>query len=133
MMNQNNKTKEIHLRVSVEENERLRNMAKVYPNLSSFILDACWHFDGDRHMKKLEYIDEKYRVLLSLKNDLSHLSGNLNQLVQYTNRCIYMGVYLNNTSQEVLRIESELLDCLSEYSNKIKKLEKELKQTIKKL
>ena len=133
MMNQNNKTKEIHLRVSVEENERLRNMAKVYPNLSSFILDACWHFDGERHMKKLEYIDEKYRILLSLKNDLSHLSGNLNQLVQYTNRCIYMGVYLNNTSQEVLRIESELLDCLSEYSNKIKKLEKELKQTIKKL
>ena len=132
-MNQNNKTKEIHLRVSVEENERLRNMAKVYPNLSSFILDACWHFDGEQHKKKLEYLDEKYRILLSLKNDLSHLSGNLNQLVQYTNRCIYMGVYLNNTSQEVLRIESELLDCLSEYSNKIKKLEKELKQTIKKL
>lgn len=127
------KTKHLDLRLSEEENERLRDLAKDYPSISSFVLDACWHFDGKLHLNKLEYIDKKYRVLLSLKNEVSHLSGNLNQLIQYTNRCINMGVYLENTSAEVIRIESDLLECLSDYRNRIKELEKELKDIIKKI
>ena len=104
------KTKHLDLRLSEEENERLRDLAKDYPSISSFVLDACWHFDGKLHLNKLEYIDKKYRVLLSLKNEVSHLSGNLNQLIQYTNRCINMGVYLENTSAEEL--EKELKDII---------------------
>ena len=127
------KTKHLDVRLSEEENERLRDLAKDYPSISSFVQDACWHFDGKLHLNKLEYIDKKYRVLLSLKNEVSHLSGNLNQLIQYTNRCINMGVYLENTSAEVIRIESDLLECLSDYRNRIKELEKELKDIIKKI
>ena len=127
------KTKHLDLRLSEEENERLRDLAKDYPSISSFVLDACWHFDGKLHLNKLEYIDKKYRVLLSLKNEVSHLSGNLNQLIQYTKRCINMGVYLENTSAEDIRIESDLLECLSDYRNRIKELEKELKDIIKKI
>ena len=127
------KTKHLDLRLSEEENERVRDLAKDYPSISCFVRDAGWHFDGKLHLNKLEYIDKKYRVLLSLKNEVSHLSGNLNQLIQYTNRCINMGVYLENTSAEVIRIESDLLECLSDYRNRIKELEKELKDIIKKI
>lgn len=133
LMKDNNKTSRLYIRISDEENKRLRELAKDYPNLSSFVLDACWHFNGKRHLRRLDYIEEKYRILLSLKNDLSHLSGNLNQLVQYTNRCINMGVYLDNTADEVCRIEDSLLQCLSDYRAQIKSLEKELKEIIKKI
>lgn len=125
------KTKYLNLRLSEDEHEKLKSLSKDYPSMSSFILDACWHFNGKLHLNKLEMLCEKYNLVSDLRSDLNHLSGNLNQLIQYTNTCIKMGVYLDNTASEVLRIQKELLDCLIEYKQKNIVLEKQIKQLAK--
>lgn len=127
----NKKSKFLKLRVSIDELDKLKELSKEYPSLSSYVLDACWNFNSKLHMNKLEFLTEKYDLIISLRSDLNHLAANLNQLVQYTNSCIKMGVYLDNTSQEVLRIQNELLNCLLEYKQKNKQLEKQLKQLAK--
>jgi len=125
------KTKYLNIRLSEEEHERLHKLAKDYPSMSSYILDACWHFNSKRHLKQLEYIEEKYNLIVHLRNDMSHLAGNLNQLIAYTNNCIKMGVYLDNTANEVIKIQSELLKCLAHYKNEIRILEKDLQKAIR--
>lgn len=125
------KNKFLKLRVSSDELDKLKSLSKDYPSLSSYILDACWHFNSKRHIKKLEYIEQKYDLIVKLRSDINHLSANLNQLVIYTNNCIKMGVYLNNTSNEVIRIQSELLECLSKYKSEIRKLENDLKKAVR--
>ena len=127
----NKKSKFLKLRVSIDELDKLKELSKEYPSLSSYVLDACWNFNSKLHMNKLEFLTEKYDLIISLRSDLNHLAANFNQLVQYTNSCIKMGVYLDNTSQEVLRIQNELLNCLLEYKQKNKQLEKQLKQLAK--
>lgn len=127
----NKKSKFLKLRVSIDELDKLKELSKEYPSLSSYVLDACWNFNSKLHMNKLEFLTEKYDLIISLRSDLNHLAANLNQLVQYTNSCIKMDVYLDNTSQEVLRIQNELLNCLLEYKKKNKQLEKQLKQLAK--
>ena len=127
----NKKSKFLKLRVSIDELDKLKELSKEYPSLSSYVLDACWNFNSKLHMNKLEFLTEKYDLIISLRSDLNHLAANLNQLVQYTNSCIKMGVYLDNTSQEVLRIQNELLNCLLEYKQKNKKKKKQLKQLAK--
>ena len=76
-------------------------------------------------------MEQKYDLIVKLRSDINHLSANLNQLVIYTNNCIKMGVYLNNTSNEVIRIQSELLECLSKYKSEIRKLENDLKKAVR--
>jgi len=129
-MKRTNKTSRLYIRLTDEENNKLRSLASDYPNLSSYVLDACWHFNSKRHLRKLEYLEEKFALILKLKNDMSHLSSNLNQLVAYTNNCIKMGVYLDNTSQEVIRIQSEILKCLNDYKSEIHSIEKDLKKSV---
>lgn len=127
----NKKSKFLKLRVTIDELDKLKELSKEYPSLSSYVLDACWNFNSKLHMNKLEFLTQKYDLIISLRSDLNHLAANLNQLVQYTNSCIKMGVYLDNTSQEVIRIQNELLNCLLEYKQKNKQLEKQLKQLAK--
>lgn len=127
----NKKSKFLKLRVTIDELDKLKELSKEYPSLSSYVLDACWNFNSKLHMNKLEFLTQKYDLIISLRSDLNHLAANLNQLVQYTNSCIKMGVYLDNTSQEVIRIQNELLNCLLEYKQKNIQLEKQLKQLAK--
>ena len=125
------KTKYLKIRISDDELIKLKNLSQDYPSLSSYVLDACWHFNGKRHLKKIEFLSEKYQLIVDLRSDLNRLAANLNQLVQYTNSCIKMGIYLDNTSSEVLRIQNELLNCLLEYKSKSNLLENELKHLSK--
>ena len=114
-----------------EENKRLRELAKDYPNLSSFVLDACWHFNGPRHLHKLEYLEQKFMLIQDLKTNLNRVAANLNELVQYTNHCMKLGLYQNNTAPEIMRLTSELINCLIIHKNKINKYEKDLKNSMR--
>lgn len=122
------KSKQIHLRVSDEELDKLRNLSKPYPTLSSFILDACWHFDAAKHVNKIKYLDEKIEILNGFRNEVSKIGTNFNQLVQYTNRCISMGIYLPNTADEILKITNRLSNQLDAYYKKVQDAEKMIKR-----
>ena len=133
MVKSNNKNNRLYIRLSDDENRRLRDLAQGYPSLSAFVLDACWHFNGTRHLKRVEYLEEKFKLLQSMRSELNRVAANLNQLVQYTNSCIKMGVYLPNTASEIQNIQSTLQDCLVDYRIRYRNLEKELSSIIKKI
>ena len=64
MMNKNtNKNKYLKVRVSEDELDRLKNLSSNYHSMSAFILDACWHFQGEKHLRKLEIIEEDYLII----------------------------------------------------------------------
>ena len=44
-----------------------------------------------------------------------------------------MGIYLENTSSEIIRIQSELLDCINSYKMELNKREKKLKYLFREL
>ena len=126
-----NKTSRLYVRLSDDELDRLRDLSKDYPSISSFVLDACWHFNGPRHFAKLDYLDQQFTLIKNFRSDLSHLAANFNQLVQYTNNCIKMGIYLPNTADEVVRLQDELVKCMVSYNRVINKLEKDLKSEMR--
>ena len=127
------KSKYLNIRLTPEEHEKLKELASKYNSMSSFILDACWHFQGEKHLRKLEVIEEDYQIIENSRKELNHIGSNLNQLVQYTNNCMKMGIYLENTSSEIIRIQSELLDCINSYKMELNKREKKLKYLFREL
>ena len=99
--------------------------------MSSFILDACWHFNSKRHLHKLDYLEKKFDIIQKSLTVLNKSAANLNELVQYTNHCMKMGVYLDNTSSEIIRITSEFKNALVEYKLEMNKAEKDLKNSLR--
>lgn len=130
-MKENNKTSRLYIRLTNGENNKLRELAKDYPNLSSFVLDACWHFKSKRHIRVLDFFEEKFELVSKLRNDLNRIGANFNQLVQYTNNCMILGLYQDNTVDEIIRLQSEIISCLSDYKLEIRQMEKDLKQAFK--
>ena len=126
-----NKNSQIHLRLTADEHDRLRELSKDYSSMSAFILDACWHFKSKRHIKTLDFFENKFDLVLKLRTDLNRIGANFNQLVQYTNNCMTLGLYQDNTVDEIIRLQSELLSCLSDYKLEIKKMEGDLKKAFK--
>ena len=128
-----NKNKYIKVRVSEDELDRLKSLSSNYHSLSAFILDACWHFQGEKHLRKLEIIEEDYVIIENHRKELNRLGSNLNQLIQYTNNCMKMGVYLDNTSSEIIKQQSELLNSIVFLKNELNKREKQLKNLFRDL
>ena len=130
-MDKDNKNSRLYIRLTNDEHDKLRVLSKDYPSISAFVLDACWHFNGKLHLNKLEYLEKRFETLIKLRSDLNHLSANINQLVLYTNNCIKMGVYLNNTENEIIRLQTELLNNLNYYKKQMNSLEKELRNILR--
>lgn len=122
-----NKNKYLKVRVSEDELDKLRSLSRNYHSLSAFILDACWHFQSEKHLRKLELIEEDYLIIENHRKELNRLGSNLNQLIQYTNNCMKLGVYLDNTSSEIIKQQSELLNSIVSLKNELNKREKRLK------
>ena len=132
MKNQvNKKTKYLNIRLSEDEHERLKEISKTYPTMSAFILDACWHFNSKRHIRTLDFFEEKFSLVERLRADLNKIGSNFNQLVQYTNNCMTLGLYQDNTVDEIKRIQTELISCMQDYKQEIKKMEADLKKAFK--
>ena len=125
------KTKHLDLRLSEKENERLRDLAKDYPSISSFVLDACWHFNSKRHLHKLDYLEQKFEIIQNSLAILNRSAANLNELVQYTNHCMKMGIYQDKTSSEIIRILSEFSKNLVDYKQEMNNAKNDLKKSLR--
>lgn len=125
------KTKHLDLRLSEKENERLRDLAKDYPSISSFVLDACWHFNSKRHLHKLDYLEQKFEIIQNSLATLNRSAANLNELVQYTNHCMKMGIYQDKTSSEIIRILSEFSKNLVDYKQEMNNAKNDLKKSLR--
>ena len=125
------KSKYLNLRLTEEEHARLKELAQNYPTLSSFVLDACWHFNNKRHINTLDSFEEKFKLMKRMFTEINRSGSNLNQLIQYTNHCIILGIYQDNTADEILRIQKEHLDCIKAFKIELKKIEKEFKKNVK--
>lgn len=125
------KTSRINLRLSADELDRLRELSKDYSSLSAFILDACWHYNRKTDYGILNYFDERCKLIAKFRPELNHLGGNLNQLIQYTNHCMIMGIYQENTAEEIKRVQNEILDCLLNIKAEFMNLEKDFRKVIK--
>ena len=125
------KTKHLDLRLYEKENERLRDLAKDYPSISSFVLDACWHFNSKRHLHKLDYLEQKFEIIQNSLATLNRSAANLNELVQYTNHCMKMGIYQDKTSSEIIRILSEFSKNLVDYKQEMNNAKNDLKKSLR--
>lgn len=129
-MKKSKKDYRIDIRLNQEEYEKLRILVQDYPNLSSFVLDACWNFDSKLHLDKLSYIEDKFIKIDNLRKELNKVASNFNQLVQYTNNCIKIGVYLPNTADEIIRLTTEMNEHLQFYRDLLFDLEKNINKLV---
>ena len=125
------KTKYLNLRLSEDEHEKLKSLAKDYPSMSSYILDACWHFNSKRHLHKLDYLEQKFEIIQNSLTALNRSAANLNELVQYTNHCMKMGIYQDKTSSEIIRILSEFSKNLVDYKQEMNNAKNDLKKSLR--
>jgi hypothetical protein len=125
------KSKYLNLRLTEEEHARLKELAQNYPTLSSFVLDACWHFNSKRHLHKLDYLEQKFEIIQNSLATLNRSAANLNELVQYTNHCMKMGIYQDKTSSEIIRILSEFSKNLVDYKQEMNNAKNDLKKSLR--
>jgi len=125
------KTKYLNLRLSEYEHERLKSLAKDYPSMSSYILDAYWHFNSKRHLHKLDYLEQKFEIIQNSLTALNRSAANLNELVQYTNHCMKIGIYQDKTSSEIIRVLSEYSNNLVNYKQEMNNTKNDLKKSLR--
>lgn len=103
----NNKTHRIFVRVSDDELEKLKEKSRNYPTLSSFVLDACFNFDDELGIKRLEKLRLWSEDFTSFQNEIIRISNNVNQLAHYTNNLKLTGVLLPGVLKEIIQIEND--------------------------
>ena len=106
-MKNSNKTHRIFVRVSDKELEELKEKSKNYPTLSSFVLDACFKFDDELGIKRLERLRLWSEDFHSFKTEISKIGANINQLAHYVNNLQKTGVFLPSVLDEIVRVENE--------------------------
>ena len=81
-----NKTKQIHLRVSEEEEKILKEKAKNWGgSVSAFILNACMKYDSEDRRNKLQFIREWNKEMSEYKTDIDKIGTNINQIARVVN------------------------------------------------
>ena len=103
-MKNSNKTHRIFVRVSDKELEELKEKSKNYPTLSSFVLDACFKFDDELGIKRLERLRLWSEDFHSFKTEISKIGANINQLAHYVNNLQKTGVFLPSVLDEIVRV-----------------------------
>ena len=106
-MKNSNKIHRIFVRVSDKELEELKEKSKNYPTLSSFVLDACFKFDDELGIKRLERLRLWSEDFHSFKTEISKIGANINQLAHYVNNLQKTGVFLPSVLDEIVRVENE--------------------------
>ena len=80
----NNKTHRIFIRVTDDELNNLKIKSKNYPTLSSYVLDACFNFDDELGLKRLDRLRSWSLDYNNFKTEISRIANNINQLIHNT-------------------------------------------------
>ena len=83
-----NKTKQLHLRLSEQEFQQVKKLAKGYPSMSSFVLDAVKNHDPRRGKNRIDTMIKFSELMEKSDVSLSRLGNNINQIAHAINRKI---------------------------------------------
>ena len=128
MTEKKNKTRQLHIRLTEEQEKLIKSKAVNYPTLSGYILDAALHFDDKNGIRKLVVIESWASEYQKWKNDISHLASNINQLAHYCNQCKANGILNNSVVEE----NNNLMKEWNNISGKIVEFQKWLVRFAKK-
>ena len=79
------KTKRLWIRMSLEEEQLLKEKAVNYKTISSMVWDAIKIFDDKATIGKFDVLNEMVALYRKYQQDLSWMGGNFNQLVKRAN------------------------------------------------
>lgn len=116
----NNKTRQLHIRVTEIQEKQIKEKAKNYPSLSGYILDAALHFDDKNGIRKLEVIESWASEFQKWKNSISHIASNINQMTHYCNQCKSNGML----NQDVVEESNRIIQEWNTYSSEIIEFQK---------
>lgn len=116
----NNKTKQLHIRVTENQEKAIKEKAKNYPSLSGYILDAALHFDDKNGIRKLEVIESWASEFQKWKNSISHMASNINQMAHYCNQCKSNGIL----NQDIVEENNRIIQEWNTYSAEIIEFQK---------
>lgn len=100
MVQKKNKTKQLHIRITEEQEKCIKTKALNYPTLSGYILDAALNFDDKNGIRKIEVIEAWASEYQKWKNSIANISSNINQLAHYCNQCRINGVLNHSIVEE---------------------------------
>ena len=112
-----NKTKEIHLRLTEKEYTILKEKAKDYPSLSSYVIDACLNFDdelGRRRLNRFRLWSEDFH---KFESELNMIGNNINQIAYHFNKMSHTGVYPEGLIDTSIKLHKQTVDLLAEIIN----------------
>lgn len=112
-----NKNKQINLRLSEKELDALKNKAKGYPTLSAFILDACFKFDDELGIKRIQRFKSWSSDFLKFDSEISRVGNNINQLNKLLYKMTSSGIVTSPVIKEILNQQNEIMNLFTEILN----------------
>lgn len=127
MKNNNKKSKRLEIRITPKEEITIKQKAENFKSLSNMILNAILQFDDTGSKRKIEKLNEMVYFYKKYQQELSWLSGNLNQVV---NRACEL-----STSEEGMHtyFTDILFPQIDEIQELIKNIKEEQHKVAKKL
>lgn len=116
-MDKMNKNKRIDLRLTEKEYLFLKEKAKNYPTLSSFVLDACRNFDDELGIKRLDVIRKWCSDYKKYEYELNRIGCNINQIAHYLNKLADVGILSDKFLPELKRQYSVLIELLTQLNS----------------
>lgn len=121
------KTRQIHLRVSEEQEKKLKEKAKIWGgSMSSFILEASLKYNEIHGANRIQIMNEWANRFSEYKYEMEKIGTNINQIAHVLN-------IMNR--QGNLSLSRDMLEKISDYNQLVKEMkileEKIFKQMIK--
>lgn len=95
-----NKDKQLHIRLSLEEYNLIRERSKAYQSISSFVLDALLNYDVRRGRNRIDTMIKFSELMTKSDVSLARIGNNINQIAHEMNRQRLLGINLVNSSSE---------------------------------
>ena len=128
-----NRTKRIEIRLTEDEYVRIKKQSASFGSVGHYIRSAIKEFSDINAKQKLDLLNELGNYYQEYRDDLSHISGNLNQSVKRANELAIAGLLTSSYISQVLmpQIDStkNTLGLLNRELMKI--TEKVIRQTLK--
>lgn len=110
------RSKDLHIRLTEEEEKVFREKSKKYPSLTALIVDAVNHFDVRKGRNRIDTMIKFSEDVMKFDADIARIGNNINQMAKAMNQYKMERIDLENVSFDEFLKEiketSELLNTL---------------------
>lgn len=128
-----NRTKRVEIRLTEDEYARIKEKSIGFCSIGHYIRSAIKEFSDINAKQKFEQLNELADFYRAYRDDLSHISGNLNQSVKRTNELAIAGLlnpfYISQVLMPQIDSTKNILGLLSREL--MKTTEKTIRQILK--